>query len=53
MHERERVVIAWASRLMTRKAPGLAVQAFARLREQRDAELWFIGDGPLIEETRR
>lgn len=50
--DRERVVIAWASRMMTRKAPGLALEAFARLREVQDTELWFIGDGPLIEETR-
>jgi glycosyltransferase involved in cell wall biosynthesis len=48
----DRVVIAWASRMMARKSPGLAVEAFARLRAVQDAELWFIGDGPLIAETR-
>jgi glycosyltransferase involved in cell wall biosynthesis len=50
--DRERIVIAWASRMMARKSPGLAVEAFARLRAVHDAELWFIGDGPLIAETR-
>lgn len=50
--DRERVVIAWASRMMARKSPALAVEAFAKLREVQDAELWFIGDGPLIAETR-
>ena len=49
---RERVVIAWASRMMARKSPALALEAFARLRAVHDAELWFIGDGPLIAETR-
>jgi glycosyltransferase involved in cell wall biosynthesis len=50
--DRDRLVIAWASRLMPRKAPRLAVEAFARLRQEHDAELWFIGDGPLISECR-
>ncbi len=50
--DRERVVISWASRLMARKSPALAVEAFAKLRETQDAELWFIGDGPLIAATR-
>ena len=32
---------------MARKAPGLALEAFAKLRESHNAEFWFIGDGPL------
>lgn len=50
--DRDRLVIAWASRLMTRKAPGLAIEAFAKLRQERSAELWFLGDGPLISDCR-
>ena len=48
---RDRVIVAWSSRMMARKAPGLAVQAFARLREVHDAELWMVGDGPLRSEV--
>ena len=47
IRRRERPIIAWSSRMMARKAPGLAIEAFARLRAVQDAELWMIGDGPL------
>jgi glycosyltransferase involved in cell wall biosynthesis len=47
--ETERPVILWSSRMMARKAPGLAIEAFARLRQTHDAELWMLGDGPLME----
>ncbi len=52
VRDRERVVVAWASRMMNRKAPGLAIEAFAKLRQTHNAELWLIGDGPLISQCR-
>ncbi|MGH6913046.1 MAG: glycosyltransferase family 4 protein [Geminicoccales bacterium] len=49
----ERPIILWSSRMMARKAPGLAIEAFARLRQVRDAELWILGDGPLMHDCRK
>jgi glycosyltransferase involved in cell wall biosynthesis len=46
--ETERPVILWSSRMMARKAPGLAIEAFAQLRRTHNAELWMLGDGPLM-----
>ena len=48
----DKPVIAWASRMLARKSPQLAVEIFARVRAQRPAELWMVGTGPLLEATR-
>jgi glycosyltransferase involved in cell wall biosynthesis len=44
-------VILWVGRLIARKAPVLAVQAFAELRRTMQACLVIAGDGPLREEV--
>lgn len=49
---REKPVIAWLGRVEARKAPGLAIEAFARMRQEHDAELWIIGQGSLVEPSR-
>jgi len=40
-------VVVWVGRLLPRKAPTLAVQAFAELRRAMPARLIIAGDGPL------
>jgi glycosyltransferase involved in cell wall biosynthesis len=45
-------VILWAGRLLARKAPVLAVQAFAELRRTVSARLVMAGDGPLRGQVR-
>lgn len=41
-------VVLWVGRLMPRKAPSLALQAFAELRRSTPARLVMAGDGPLF-----
>jgi glycosyltransferase involved in cell wall biosynthesis len=45
-------VVAWAGRMLARKAPALAVEAFAELRKTMPARLIMAGDGPMLEEVR-
>jgi glycosyltransferase involved in cell wall biosynthesis len=45
-------VVLWVGRLMPRKAPLLALQAFAELRRSGPARLVMAGDGPLTEQVR-
>jgi glycosyltransferase involved in cell wall biosynthesis len=45
-------VVLWIGRLMPRKAPTLAVQAFADLRRSMSARLIIAGDGPLRSKVR-
>ncbi len=45
-------VVLWAGRLLARKAPVLAVQAFADLRRAMPARLIIAGDGPLRRQVR-
>jgi glycosyltransferase involved in cell wall biosynthesis len=40
-------VVFWVGRLLPRKAPTLAIQAFAELRRAMPARLIMVGDGPL------
>jgi glycosyltransferase involved in cell wall biosynthesis len=44
-------VILWAGRLLPRKAPMLAVEAFAELRRVMPARLVIAGDGPLRQQV--
>ena len=46
-------VVLWLGRLLARKAPTLAVQAFAQLRRLMPARLVMAGDGPLREQVRQ
>jgi glycosyltransferase involved in cell wall biosynthesis len=41
-------VVLWVGRMLPRKAPVLAVQAFAELRKTMPARLVMAGDGPLL-----
>jgi glycosyltransferase involved in cell wall biosynthesis len=41
-------VVLWVGRMLPRKAPVLAVQAFAELRRTMPARLVMAGDGPLL-----
>ncbi len=45
-------VVLWVGRLLSRKAPTLAVEAFAELRRTTAARLIIAGDGPLREQVR-
>jgi glycosyltransferase involved in cell wall biosynthesis len=45
-------VVLWVGRLLPRKAPMLALQAFAELRRAMPARLIMAGDGPLSEQVR-
>jgi glycosyltransferase involved in cell wall biosynthesis len=45
-------VVLWVGTLLPRKAPTLAVQAFAELRRIRPARLIIAGDGPLRAQVR-
>ena len=45
-------VVLWVGRMMPRKAPLLALRAFAELRRSTPARLVMVGDGPLLEEMR-
>jgi glycosyltransferase involved in cell wall biosynthesis len=45
-------VVLWIGRLLSRKAPTLAVEAFAELRRTTPARLIMAGDGPLREQVR-
>ncbi len=45
-------VVLWVGRLLSRKAPTLAVEAFAELRQTMPARLIIVGDGPLREQVR-
>jgi glycosyltransferase involved in cell wall biosynthesis len=40
-------IVLWVGRMLARKAPVLAVQAFAELRKTTEARLVMAGDGPL------
>ena len=44
--------VLWVGRFLPRKAPTLAVQAFAELRRRTPARMLMAGDGPLLHETR-
>jgi glycosyltransferase involved in cell wall biosynthesis len=46
-------VILWLGRLLARKAPTLAIQAFAELRRLMPARLVMAGDGPLRDQVRQ
>ena len=46
-------VVLWLGRLLARKAPTLAVQAFAELRRRMPARLVMAGDGPLRDQVRK
>jgi glycosyltransferase involved in cell wall biosynthesis len=41
-------VVLWIGRMMPRKAPGLAIDAFAELRRAMPAKLVMVGGGPLL-----
>ncbi len=41
-------VVVWVGRFSHHKAPLLAIEAFARVRQQRPAQLWMVGDGQLL-----
>lgn len=45
-------VVLWVGRLLPRKAPALALQAFAELRRSMPARLVMAGDGPLHGQVR-
>lgn len=45
-------VVLWVGRLLARKAPTLAIQAFAELRRLMPARLLMVGDGPLRSQVR-
>jgi glycosyltransferase involved in cell wall biosynthesis len=45
-------VVLWVGRFLPRKAPVLAVEAFAELRRTMPARLVMAGDGPLLEQVR-
>ena len=45
-------VVLWAGRLLARKAPTLAIEAFAELRRVMPARLIMVGDGPLRGQVR-
>ena len=45
-------VVLWVGRLLSRKAPTLAIQAFAELRRVMPARLIMVGDGPLRGQVR-
>lgn len=45
-------VVLWLGRLIPRKAPTLAVEAFAKLREAMPARMVVAGDGPLRRQVR-
>jgi len=45
-------VVFWVGRLLPRKAPTLAIQAFAELRGSMPAQLIMVGDGPLRGQVR-
>jgi glycosyltransferase involved in cell wall biosynthesis len=45
-------VVLWVGRLLPRKAPALALRAFAELRRTTPARLVMAGDGPLLGEMR-
>ena len=44
--------VLWVGRFLPRKAPVLAVEAFAELRRTMPARLVMAGDGPLLEQVR-
>ena len=44
--------VLWVGRMLLRKAPVLALEAFAELRRTMSARLVMAGDGPLLEEVR-
>ncbi len=46
-------VVLWVGRMLPRKAPTLAVEAFARLRKAMPARLVMAGDGPLLKQVRK
>jgi glycosyltransferase involved in cell wall biosynthesis len=45
-------VVLWVGRMLARKAPLLAVRAFAELRKTTQARLVMAGDGPLLPQVR-
>lgn len=45
-------VVLWVGRLLPRKAPMIAIQAFAKLRHLMPARLIIAGDGPLRSQVR-
>ena len=45
-------VVLWLGRLLPRKAPTLAIEAFAELRRTMPAQLILAGDGPLRDQVR-
>jgi len=45
-------LVLWVGRMLPRKAPSLAVQAFAKLREVMPARMIMAGNGPLIDQVR-
>lgn len=49
----DRLRVVWIGRIMPRKALALAVDAFARVAPDVEADLHVIGDGPLAGEVRR
>lgn len=50
---REKPVITWLGRVESRKAPGLAIEAFAKARAEHPCELWIIGQGSLLEPSKK
>lgn len=44
--------VLWVGRMLSRKTPVLAVEAFAELRRTTQARLVMAGDGPLLEQVR-
>ncbi|MBQ0719268.1 MAG: glycosyltransferase [Gammaproteobacteria bacterium] len=49
---RGRPIILQVGRFYPEKAHKVSLTAFKRLLQDIDCELWFVGDGPLLEETR-
>jgi glycosyltransferase involved in cell wall biosynthesis len=46
-------VVLWVGRMLARKAPALAVEAFAELRRQIPARMVMAGDGPMRPEVEK
>lgn len=45
--DEDKPTIVWMARLARQKRPDVMIEAFRLVRQQRDAQLWLCGDGPL------
>lgn len=51
--EERELTLLWIGRLTRQKRPDLALEVLARVRRQRPARLWLVGEGPLAGEVAR